>query len=63
MHETALRVARDPASDVMALLPAGALFEVLEIAGPSAWGVAVGPGLVGYIDGSAIDLAPDGARA
>lgn len=53
---TALRAGRDQDTEVMADLTAGETFEVLEIAGSSAWGVAVGHGLVGYVDKAALDL-------
>jgi hypothetical protein len=41
-------------SPVLAQLKAGDLFEVLELAGTHAWGVAPGVGLVGYIDASTL---------
>lgn len=46
----ALRAERPADSEVIAQLSAGEVFEVLELSGGSAWGVARGPGLVGYID-------------
>nr|WP_218625147.1 SH3 domain-containing protein [Sphingomonas sp. dw_22] len=51
---TALRAAAPADSDVIAQLSAGGVFEVLELAGGNAWGVARGPGLVGYIDAGAL---------
>jgi len=54
--DAALRAAPDAGSDVLAALPAGSAFEVLELAGGTAWGVAPGPSLVGYLDEAA--LAP-----
>jgi len=45
--------ARD--SEILAPLAAGDVFEILELAGDRAWGVAPGPGLVGYIDAAALD--------
>jgi hypothetical protein len=45
--------ARD--SEVLARLVPGDVFEVLELAGDRAWGVAPGHGLVGYIDVTALD--------
>lgn len=51
---TALRAARDARSERLADLPPGASFEVLEIAGDSAWGVAPGAALVGYVDRAAL---------
>ncbi|MEI9926752.1 MAG: SH3 domain-containing protein [Sphingomonas sp.] len=54
-----LRSAAAPQSDVRAKLAAGDLFEVLELAGTNAWGVAPGRGLVGYIDATALgEIAP-----
>lgn len=47
---TPLRAAAPADSEVIAQLTAGDIFEVLEFAGNHAWGVARGPGLVGYID-------------
>ena len=52
---TPLRLERDGASEVVATLQTGDLFDVLEIAGVSAWGMAVDIGLVGYLDRTAID--------
>jgi hypothetical protein len=40
--------------NVLAQLSPGDTFEVLELAGGNAWGVARGPGLVGYIDAGAL---------
>lgn len=50
----ALREAPAADSDVMAQLSAGDTFEVLELAGGNAWGVAPSAGLVGYICASAL---------
>ena len=38
-------------------LAVGDRFELLELAGGHAWGVAPGPGLVGYCDRMALELA------
>ena len=38
----------------MVEIAAGGVFEVLELAGTNAWGIACDSGLVGYIDASAI---------
>jgi hypothetical protein len=55
LHEAvALREGPGADSDVMAQLAAGDIFEILELAGSNAWGVAPGPGLVGYICASAL---------
>lgn len=54
----ALRVGPKSDSDVVAQLGAGETFEVLELAGINAWGVAATPGLVGYIEANALGEAP-----
>ena len=41
----------------IAMLAAGDAFELLELTGERAWGVAPGPGLVGYCDRAALELA------
>ncbi|UZK67238.1 SH3 domain-containing protein [Sphingomonas sp. M1-B02] len=51
---TTLRCASPIDSEVMAQLAAGETFEVLELAGVHAWGVAPTHGLVGYIPATAI---------
>ncbi|RYD57252.1 MAG: SH3 domain-containing protein [Sphingomonadales bacterium] len=55
----ALRVTAKRDSEVLTDLSAGARFEVLELSGTNAWGVAPEAGLVGYIDADA--LAPPAA--
>ena len=49
-----LRISAAADSEVLANLAAGDVFEVLELAGNHAWGVAPGAGLVGYIPASAL---------
>ncbi|VWX52824.1 SH3 domain-containing protein [Novosphingobium sp. 9U] len=44
-----LRVQGRPGAEVIAQLPAGALFEVLDIAGAWTWGQLENDGLVGYV--------------
>jgi hypothetical protein len=57
--DSTLRAARVRDSDAVAELHSGDVFEVLELSGGVAWGVAPGVGLVGYVDAGAIgDLAP-----
>ena len=51
---TELRLSAAADSEVLATLAAGDVFEVLELAGNHAWGVAPGSGLVGYIAASAL---------
>jgi hypothetical protein len=54
-----LRAARPRDSEVIAQLHSGDVFEVLELSGGTAWGVAEAAGLVGYVDAAAIsDSAP-----
>ncbi len=48
-QSAALRIARDPASETLATLAPGDLFEVLELAGALAWGIAPDAKLVGYL--------------
>jgi hypothetical protein len=50
-----LRLERAIDSEVVATLQTGDLFEVLELAGVSAWGMAVAAGLVGYIDRTVLE--------
>lgn len=52
----ALREAPEPDSKTMLQLNPGDIFEVLDITGGKAWGVAVPSGLVGYVAADA--LAP-----
>lgn len=44
-----VRKAGKPEAEVLAELPAGALFEVLDVTGGWAWGQASGCGVVGYV--------------
>ncbi|MES2443494.1 MAG: SH3 domain-containing protein [Pseudomonadota bacterium] len=54
-----LRAARAGDSEILKQLHAGDVFELLELSGGVAWGVAPGAGLVGYVDAAAIgDSAP-----
>lgn len=47
---TALRAGAATDTEMLATLATGDIFEVLELAGDHAWGVAPGTGLVGYLD-------------
>jgi hypothetical protein len=49
-----LRASAAADSEVLARLNAGDAFEVLELAGSHAWGVAPGAKLVGYLDAAAL---------
>jgi hypothetical protein len=40
---------------ILAELRSGEVFEVLDLAGGKAWGIAVGHNLVGYIDAAALE--------
>jgi hypothetical protein len=55
----ALRAAGPRGSEILTELKAGDRFEVLELAGSNAWGVAPGVGLVGYIDADALAAATE----
>jgi hypothetical protein len=51
---TALRAERDAASAVIATLADGATFELLDLLGSDAWGVAPAEQLVGYLAADAL---------
>ncbi|QQV78966.1 SH3 domain-containing protein [Sphingomonas aliaeris] len=51
---TIVRESADASSPTMTEVAAGGVFEVLELAGTNAWGIACDSGLVGYINASAI---------
>jgi len=53
-----LRAGPKDTSEMLAELPPGAIFEALDFASGSAWGIAVAAGLVGYVERGAIDFAP-----
>jgi hypothetical protein len=53
-RDVALRAAAPADAEVLTQLNAGDAFEVLELAGTHAWGVAPAAGLVGYIDAQAL---------
>ena len=53
----ALRAKPSADSEVLVELSAGDVFEVLELSGLNAWGVAPATGLVGYIAASALAVA------
>ena len=48
---------RSPAGEPVATLAKDDVFELLELAGNHAWGVAQAAGLVGYCDRQALELA------
>ncbi|CAN5373209.1 hypothetical protein BH09PSE4_BH09PSE4_21370 [soil metagenome] len=49
-----LRAGADKASEILADLQVGAPFEVFDLSGGNAWGIATAAQLVGYIDASAL---------
>ena len=51
----ALRAGPSRDAEVLATLRPGEMFEVLELAGINAWGVAPGIGLVGYIEATSLE--------
>lgn len=51
---TPVREAADASSPIITKIATGGVFEVLELAGTNAWGIACDSGLVGYIQASAI---------
>jgi hypothetical protein len=52
--EVALREGPERNSSVLDTLKPHQIFEVLELAGDNAWGIALGHGLVGYVDADAL---------
>ncbi len=53
-----LQATRDAGSESLAAIASGDPFEVLELVGDNAWGLAPTQGLVGYVDRTALDVAP-----
>ena len=53
-HDTVLREGRDRAAAPLATLPAGAPFDLLDLTGGVAWGIAVDNGTVGYLDADVV---------
>lgn len=52
--EASLRLARDSESEVLATVGAGERFELLDLIGDAAWGIAPEHGLVGYLPAAAL---------
>ena len=48
-----------PDAEILAMLATGEMFEVLELAGGNAWGIARGVGLVGYVDARRAEFGAD----
>ena len=55
--EAMLRETRIVDSPVMATMAKGDAFELLDVTGGVAWGVACAQGLVGYVDAMALGIA------
>ena len=55
--EASLLAATDAQAAILAMLRPGEIFEVLDLAGGNAWGIAVAHNLVGYVDANALELA------
>lgn len=53
-EDTVLREARDGGSAALATLRRGEAFDLLDVTGSIAWGIAVGSDLVGYVDADAV---------
>lgn len=49
-----LRAGRDADADALAELASGDAFELLDVTGDAAWGIAAGRGLVGYLPAAAL---------
>ncbi|WP_256926638.1 SH3 domain-containing protein [Sphingomonas sp. TZW2008] len=54
VHDAALRADRKPDGGVLVTLHAGDVFELLDVTGAIAWGVAPASGFVGYLDADAL---------
>ena len=54
LTDATLREDRDPAGAVLAPLSAGEQFELLDVTGGVAWGIATARGMVGYVDADAL---------
>ena len=52
--DTNLREGRDAGASSLAELGAGAVFDVLDVTGGVAWGIAVEQNLVGYVDAAVV---------
>jgi hypothetical protein len=55
--DTALRVDRGSGSERLAAMRSGDAFDLLDLTGGTAWGIAVSSGLVGYVDADALGAA------
>jgi hypothetical protein len=57
---TPLRAGRAGDAEVLATLGAGARFELLDIVGDDAWGIATAEALVGYVDAATLGEPEEG---
>ena len=57
LADAPLREHRARDSQVLSTLPAGDAFDLLDITGDSAWGIATEQGLVGYVDAAMLGPA------
>ncbi len=55
--EASLLAASDGEAPILAMLRPGEIFEVLDLAGGNAWGIAIAHNLVGYVDAAALEAA------
>jgi len=55
--QASLLAAADTDAPVLAMLRPGEIFEVLDLAGGNAWGIAITHNLVGYVDAAALEAA------
>ncbi|WP_343892880.1 SH3 domain-containing protein [Sphingomonas oligophenolica] len=55
--EASLLGSTEQEAPILAMLRPGEIFEVLDLAGGNAWGIAVAHNLVGYVDAGALELA------
>ncbi|MEO9132402.1 MAG: SH3 domain-containing protein [Sphingomonas sp.] len=55
--EASLLASPEAGAAILATLRPGEIFEVLDIAGGNAWGIALAHNLVGYVDAAALDSA------
>lgn len=55
--EAALLATGDDGAAVLTMVRPGEIFEVLDLAGGKAWGIAVAQNVVGYLDDAALEAA------
>ncbi len=57
MTQAALLASAEENAAILAMLRPGEIFEVLDLAGGNAWGIAVSHNLVGYVAAAALESA------